>query len=226
MGTENFGVGQFMDDSFHDNGLIFDTVEIAVFIIFALASEGESTGAVDVVLAGVKVAFWCDGRAESGVGIYSNAAERINEGGDGIKIDAEIIIEFDLHKIGDGKHSVFDVGAHKSAAVGEFVFLFGVMEGDVVVAGDASDENLVGFGVDAENHVDIAELIASVDTTDENIKRILSEVEGFLRFGGGRVSGSDFVDEGVSVAEIAEGEETEGGECDLDDEGEEDGEGF
>lgn len=224
MGTENFGVGQFMDDGFHDNGLIFDTVEIAVFIIFALASEGESTGAVDVILAGVEVTFWCDGRAESGVGIYGNAAECINEGGDGIKINAEIIIEFDLHKIGDGKHGVFDVGAHKSAAVGEFVFLFGVMEGDVVVAGDASDENLVGFWVDREDHVDIAELAAGVDTADEKIKGVLGEVLGILRFGGG--AGGDFVDESIGVIKIVERDDANGSECDLNDEGEENREGF
>lgn len=215
-----------MDDGFHDNGLIFDTVEIAIFIIFALASEGESTGAADVVLTGVEIAFWCDGRAESSVRVNGDAAERVNEGGDGIKIDAEIIIEVDFHKIGDGEHGVFDVGTHKSTAMSELVFLLGIVERDVVVAGDAGDENLAGFGVDAEDHVDIAELIAGINTTDKNIEGILGEVEGFLRLKGGGVSGSDFVDEGIGVAEIVEGEETEGGEGGLDDDSEEDGEGF
>lgn len=215
-----------MDDGFHDNGLIFDTVEIAVFIIFALASEGESTGAVDVVLTGVEVALRRHGGAESGVGIYSNAAECINEGGDGIKINAKIIIEVDFHKVGDGKHGIFDVGAHKSAAVGEFVFLFGVMEGDVVVAGDAGDENLAGFWVNAEDHVGVTELIAGIDATNEDVERVLGKVEGFMGLEGGRVSGSNFVDEGIGVAKIVKGDETEGGECDLNDEGEENREGF
>lgn len=98
------------------------------------------------------------------------------------------------------------------------------MKGDVVVAGDTGDKNLVGFGVDREDHVDIAELVAGVDTADEKIKGVFGEVLGILRFDGG--AGGDFVDESIGVAEIVEGEETEDGECELDDEGEEDRKGF
>ena len=110
--------------------------------------------------------------------------------------------------------------------MGEFVFLFGIMKGDVVVAGDAGDENLAGFWVDREDHVDIAELIAGIDATNEDVERVLGEVEGFLRLEGGRVSGSDFVDEGIGVAKIVKGDEANDDDCDLNDDGEENGEGF
>lgn len=101
------------------------------------------------------------------------------------------------------------------------------MKGDVAVAGDTGDENLAGFWVDREDHVDIAELVAGVDAADEEVEGVFGEVLGVLRvlrFGGG--AGGDFVDESVGVTEVVESEEAEGGECDLDDEGEEDGEGF
>ena len=86
---------------------------------------------------------------------------------------------------------------------------------------------MAGFGVDREDHVDIAKLVAGVDTADEKIKGVFGEVLGILRvlwFCVG--AGGNFVDESIGVAEVVEGEKVEGGECDLDDEGEEDGEGF
>ena len=74
MGAENFGVGQFVDDGFHDNGLIFDAVQVAVSIVFTLAGKGEGTSAVDVILTSAEVTLWRDGRTEISVGVNSDAA--------------------------------------------------------------------------------------------------------------------------------------------------------
>ena len=108
----------------------------------------------------------------------------------------------------------------------ELILLFGVVKRDVVIARNTSDEDFVSSGIDGENHVDVAELIAGIDATNEDVERVLGEVEGFLRLEGGRVSGSDFVDEGIGVAKIVKGDEANDDDCDLNDDGEENGEGF
>ena len=73
MGAEDFGVGQFMDDGFHDNGLIFDAVQVAVSIIFAFAGKGEGASAVDVILTSAKATLRRDGRTKISVGVNSDA---------------------------------------------------------------------------------------------------------------------------------------------------------
>ena len=74
VGAENFRVGQFVDDGFHDNGLIFDAVQVAVSIVFTLAGKGEGASAVDVILTSAEVTLRRDGRTEISVGVNSDAA--------------------------------------------------------------------------------------------------------------------------------------------------------
>lgn len=89
-----------------------------------------------------------------------------------------------MHEIRDGKHGVFDVGAHESTTVGEFVLLFGVVKSNVIITGDAGDEDFVSLRVDGENHVDVTEQFASVDATDEDIEGVFGEIKRFSEAGG------------------------------------------
>lgn len=74
FGEKGVLVGKFTNDGFHNNGLVFDAVKVAVAVVFAFASEGESTSAVDMILPGMKIAFRHYRRAKVGVGIDGDAA--------------------------------------------------------------------------------------------------------------------------------------------------------
>ena len=67
--------------------------------------------------------------------------------------------------------------------MGEFVAeAYRIVELNVIVARDASEENLVSFGVDGNNHIDVAtgdgaNFASSVDTANKNIERFFGDIE-------------------------------------------------
>ena len=100
-----------------------------------------------------------------------DTAELIDDGGSGIKIDACVIIEFDIIEILQSMNGLID--AIKSG-VSEFVEFTIHGEGDIKIAWSIQEENLVLGGIDGEDEVDVGAggkrqgMVAIIDATEIN----------------------------------------------------------